>query len=482
MKALQPGDVVDGYRILHEAHRGGMARLYAVCPQPSASGPPASEVQAPAELLMKVPRMSVRDGSETIVSFEVESTILPRLKGKHVPRLYGSGSLEQVPYLLMEHLPGQTLVHWLLELQRSGSSAPLDEIVRIGTGVAVALFSLHRQRCCHHDLKPANVFLHREGHVVLLDFGLARHAHLPDLHAEEMRQPVGSPPILAPEQIFGVRGDLRSDLYALGAVLYVMATSRFPFGMPTGDAALKRRIWTAPVPIRKLRPDLPVWFQEIVFRCLQPLAANRYQSAAQLVFDLRHPLQVKTSALGEALDRPPLSARLHALFSYLRHGYLPSKRPEKDLPAAPIVLLAINHADDSEPVRRQLGEAARRAMGGLSGARLALVTVVRTDDISASEDRRSHTELQRRYLSMLHQLAIQLGVDSPLTSCHVLEGSGVASTLVRYAESNHVNTIVLGIGNPGNQVQRWANSVAVRVAMLAPCTVMLVKLEIDPGG
>ncbi|MBM3380249.1 MAG: serine/threonine protein kinase, partial [Betaproteobacteria bacterium] len=112
-----------------------MARLYAVCPQPSASGPPASEVQAPAELLMKVPRMSVRDGSETIVSFEVESTILPRLKGKHVPRLYGSGSLEQVPYLLMEHLPGQTLVHWLLELQRSGSSAPLDEIVRIGTGV-----------------------------------------------------------------------------------------------------------------------------------------------------------------------------------------------------------------------------------------------------------------------------------------------------------------------------------------------------------
>ncbi|NBP35817.1 MAG: universal stress protein [Betaproteobacteria bacterium] len=71
----------------------------------------------------------------------------------------------------------------------------------------------------------------------------------------------------------------------------------------------------------------------------------------------------------------------------------------------------------------------------------------------------------------------QLGVDSPLTSCHVLEGSSVASTLVRYAESNHVNTIVLGIGNPGNQVQRWVNSIAVRVAMLAPCTVTLVKLE-----
>lgn len=119
----------------------------------------------------------------------------------------------------------------------------------------------------------------------------------------------------------------------------------------------------------------------------------------------------------------------------------------------------------------------KRAMGGLVGARLALVTVVRPDDFSLSEDHLSQTEVQRRHLNMLHLLAAQLGVDSPLTSCHVLEGSSVASTLVRYAESNHVNTIVLGIGNPGNQVQRWVNSIAVRVAMLAPCTVTLVKLE-----
>lgn len=506
MKALRPGDVVDGYRILSEAHRGGMARLYTVCPEPglcaegrhnpqaadqsqvdraSALDPqaaPQPEAGLASELLMKIPRMSVRDGSETIVSFEVESVILPMLKGRHVPRLYACGSLQAIPYLLMEHLPGQTLVQWLLDIQRSARKAPIEEIVRIGIGIAVALFSLHRQRCCHHDLKPANVFLHRDGHVVLLDFGLAWHAHFPDLHAEEMRQPVGSPPILAPEQIYGVRGDLRSDIYALGVLLYVMATNRFPFGMPTGNAALKRRIWTRPAPIRKLRPDLPAWFQEIVVRCLQPHAADRYQSAAQLVFDLRHPLQVKTGVHGEAVEPLRLSVRMRALYNFIRRGYTPSERPAKDPPVAPIVLLAINHADDSEPVRRQLGEAAKRAMGGLSGARLALVTVVRSEDISVSEDHRSPTELQRRHLSMLRQLAGQLGVDSPLTSCHVLEGSGVASTLVRYAESNHVNTIVLGIGNPGNQVQRWANSVAVRVAMLAPCSVMLVKLELEPSA
>ena len=483
MKALQPGDVVDGFRIINEAHRGGMARLYKVCPldlsqaaEPGSGAGPEPGV-APQDLLMKVPRMSPRDSSETIVSFEVESMILPMLKGKHVPRLLATGSLQRIPYLLMEQLPGQTLVQWLVELQSSGRKASVDEILRIGTSIAVALFSLHRQRCCHHDLKPANVFLHRDGYVVLLDFGLARHAHLPDLHAEEMRQPVGSSAVLAPEQIVGIRGDMRSDLYALGVLLYVMATKRFPFGMPKGDAALKRRMWTFPAPIRKLRPDLPAWFQEIVFRCLQPLAADRYQSAAQLVFDLRHPMNMKIGALGERVEGPGLSVRLSRLLHYLRRGYRPSDQAGKDTPLAPIVLLAINHADDSEPVRRQLGEAAKRAMGGLSGSRLALVTVVHPDDISQSEDQRSHTEVQRRHLSMLRQLAGQLGVDSPLTSCHVLEGSSVASTLVRYAESNHVNTIVLGIGNPGNQVQRWANSVAVRVAMHAPCSVMLVKLE-----
>jgi len=470
---------VDGYRIVKEAHRGGMARLYEVCMASLDEHEETGFDQSAGHcnLLMKVPRMSPRDSSETIVSFEVENMILPMLKGKHVPLLRGKGSLQKVPYLLMEQLPGQTLLHWLLEAQQTGRKASVDELVRLGTAMAVALFSLHRQRCCHHDLKPANVFLHRDGHVVLLDFGLSRHAHLPDLHAEEMRQPVGSPAVLAPEQIVGVRGDVRSDIYALGVLLYVMATLRFPFGMPTGRMALKSRIWRDPFPIRKLRADLPAWFQEIVFRCLRPLAADRYQSAAHLVFDLRHPTNIKIGALGGRVNSPSWPSRTQRLFRYLRQGYQPSEQTGKDAPHPPIVLLAINHADDSEPVRRQLGSAAKRAMGGLIGARLALVTVVRPDDFSLSEDHLSQTEVQRRHLNMLHLLASQLGVDSPFTSCHVLEGSSVASTLVRYAESNHVNTIILGIGNPGHQVRRWANSIAVRVAMLAPCTVTLVKLE-----
>ena len=479
MKALAPGDIVDGYRIVKEAHRGGMARLYEVCLEfpDERTERGSNHGSGHGALLMKVPRMSPRDSSETIVSFEVESMILPMLKGKHVPVVLNKGSLQKVPYLLMEQLPGQTLLQWLLEAKQSGRKATVDELVRLGTAMAVALFSLHRQRCCHHDLKPANLFLHRDGHVVLLDFGLARHAQLPDLHAEEMRQPVGSSAVLAPEQIVGVRGDVRSDIYALGVLLYVMATLRFPFGMPKGHTALKRRMWMDPVPIRKLRSDLPAWFQEIVFRCLQPHAADRYQSAAHLVFDLRHPINMKVGTLGGRTGMPTWRSRTHRLFQYLRQGYQPSAHSGKDTPHAPIVLLAINHADNSEPVRRQLGSAAKRAMGGLVGARLALVTVVRPDDFSLSEDHLSQTEVQRRHLNMLHLLAAQLGVDSPLTSCHVLEGSSVASTLVRYAESNHVNTIVLGIGNPGNQVQRWVNSIAVRVAMLAPCTVTLVKLE-----
>ncbi|NCY08519.1 MAG: hypothetical protein EBX30_15260, partial [Betaproteobacteria bacterium] len=132
-----------------------MARLYEVCMASLDEHEETGFDQSAGHcnLLMKVPRMSPRDSSETIVSFEVENMILPMLKGKHVPLLRGKGSLQKVPYLLMEQLPGQTLLHWLLEAQQTGRKASVDELVRLGTAMAVALFSLHRQRCCHHDLK-----------------------------------------------------------------------------------------------------------------------------------------------------------------------------------------------------------------------------------------------------------------------------------------------------------------------------------------
>jgi serine/threonine protein kinase len=109
---------------------------------------------------------------------------------------------------------------------------------------------------------------------VLLDFGLSCHAHYPDLLAEELRKAVGSPAWMAPEQVVGVRGDLRSDIFAIGVMLYELATGELPFGAPTTTAACASACGWRPRR-RAHRPDLP-WLQEIILRCLEPEAAQRY--------------------------------------------------------------------------------------------------------------------------------------------------------------------------------------------------------------
>ena len=211
MKLLEPGTLIDGFEVGRCIHAGGMAHIYEVLHAPGADG---TRREAEFPMAMKIPRMTAGDGAENIVSFEVEQQILQVLTGPHVPRFVAAGDLDVLPYLVMEYVQGQTLEHWL---ERDEPLTP-SEIANLGAAMAKAAHSLHRQNVCHLDLKPANVLVRPDGAVVLLDFGLSCHAHYPDLLAEEMRKAVGSPVWIAPEQVVGVRGDLRSDIFAIGDI------------------------------------------------------------------------------------------------------------------------------------------------------------------------------------------------------------------------------------------------------------------------
>src|SRR6185295_2788132 len=158
---------------------------------------------------------------------------------------------------------GERLDDWLHR-----APMPAEEVARIGSAIALALHDVHRQEVVHLDLKPTNVLFRANGEAVLIDFGLARHGHYPDLLAEELRVPLGNWVYMAPEQIAGVRCDARSDLYALGGMLYEFATGQLPFGRPATVAALRGRLYRDPVPPRALVPAIPEWLQEIVLRCL----------------------------------------------------------------------------------------------------------------------------------------------------------------------------------------------------------------------
>lgn len=464
MKLLEPGAELDGFTIEECIHSGGMAHIYRVRYTQGARDPGFP-------LAMKIPRMTAGDGAENIVSFEVEHQIMQVLSGPHVPRFVAAGDLENVPYLVMEYVQGKTLQHWLDAPERPG----VDELARLGASVALAVHSLHQQNTVHLDLKPANVLIRPDGSAVLLDFGLSCNAMYPDLLAEQLRKAVGSPAWIAPEQVVGVRGDPRSDIFAIGVMLYELATGKLPFGVPQTEGGLRQRLWVDPAPPRKLQPQLPQWLQEVILRCLDPVAAKRYPSAAHLAFDLRHPEQVTVTERGRNVEGTGFGTHFKRWLRAAGMQYQPSPLPAQQIEEVPIVMVALPHWDVTDATLYSLRQAVGRTLGTRPGARLACVTVISSGDTNASSDEKSETSVHRRYLANLRQWAQPLDLMGHQTSFHVIESGDVAQALVNYAVGNRVSVIVMGAATHGLKTQRFVATVPIKVAMDAPCTVILVK-------
>ena len=209
---LEAGALIDGFRLEELIHRGGMSELWRVTRR--ADDPP---------MLMKVPLIKEGSDPATIVGFEMEQMIMPRLTGPHVPKFVAAGDFAVQPYIVMERIAGQSLLPRLKELP-----LPYPEVAALGAKIATALDALHRQHVVHLDIKPSNIVLRPGGEAVLLDYGLSHHAQLPDLMQEEFRVPFGTAPYMSPEQLKGDRTDPRSDQFALGVLLYFFSTGVRP--------------------------------------------------------------------------------------------------------------------------------------------------------------------------------------------------------------------------------------------------------------
>ncbi|HWI80650.1 bifunctional serine/threonine-protein kinase/universal stress protein [Ramlibacter sp.] len=468
MKLLEPGTEIDGFVIEECLHAGGMAHIYRV-----RYAQPGREPGFP--MAMKVPRMTAGDGAENIVGFEVEHQLLQVLTGPHVPRFVAAGDLARVPYLVMELVPGRPLQDWIDRASLERRQPPAAEIARLGAALAVAAHSLHQQDAVHLDIKPGNVIIRPDGRAVLLDFGLSWHGHYPDLLAEEMRLAVGSPPWIAPEQVVGVRGDPRSDVFAIGVVLYELATGELPFGDPQTRGGLRQRLWMDPPPPRAIAPATPPWLQEIILRCLEPEAAQRYASAAHLAFDLADPDQVQVGERGQRTRGTSWWTHVKRWFKAAGLHYHPSPLPSTQIDQVPIVMVAVPWRDASDATLYSLRRATGRSLGIRPGARLACVTVIGPGDTDSTDRQRSEVQVHRRQLEALRRWSQGLPLEGHQVSCHVLEASDVAAALVQYARGNNVSLMILGAATHGLKFQRLVGTVPIRVAMEAPCSVMLVK-------
>jgi serine/threonine protein kinase len=459
----EPGVILDGFRLEEVIHRGGMAILWRVTRQTD------GQLGDDVPMLMKVPRIGEGTDPAAIVSFEMEQMIMPRLSGVHVPKFIAAGDFSAQPYLVMEAIAGKTLLPRLNDLP-----LPYDEVAAIGVKIADALDDLHRQHVVHLDIKPSNITFRPSGEAVLLDYGLSHHDELPDLMQEEFRLPFGTAPYMSPEQLHGVRNDRRSDLFALGVLLYFFSTGERPFGESETLRGMRRRLWRDPHPPKKLRPDYPAWLQEIVLRCLEIEPAWRYPTAAQLAFDLSHPADVKLTARSERLKRDSFGTVMRRRFNKELTSPRPRAALSDQLASAPIVAVAIDLEATSE-LNDELRITTERMLATLPSARLACVNVLKQARLSVDTtlDEQGHNKHIDR-LVRLKDWAEPLKLAENRLTVHAIEAIDPAAAILEFAEVNRVDHILIG-ARQNTLMRKLLGGVSAKVAAEASCTVTVVR-------
>ncbi|MBZ5629963.1 MAG: protein kinase [Acidobacteriia bacterium] len=264
------------YRIIEQIGAGGMGVVYR-----------ARDERLDRDVAVKVlPPGTLADDSAR-KRFRKEALALSRLNHPNIATVHDFDSEAGIDFLVTELVPGMTLDEKL----RAGA-LPEQEVVRIGMQMADGLVAAHREGVIHRDLKPGNLRLTPEGRLKILDFGLAKRVDPVDQGTitqsiAEAGGAGGTLPYMAPEQLKGEKEDTRSDLWAAGVVLYEMATGRRPFEGKTTIALADEIVHAPPPSPQGLQPRLSPRLADIILKCLEKNAENRYQSAKELLVDLR---------------------------------------------------------------------------------------------------------------------------------------------------------------------------------------------------
>lgn len=461
MQRPREGLVIDGFSMGPCLHKGGFATIWEV-----------THPDHPGKLAMKVPTILDGFDAPTIVGFEIEQMIVPRLTGPHVPKVVALGDFSSMPYIVTEWIGGGSL----LDVFRN-APLPLSDVLEMASRMTEAVVDLHRQHVIHFDLKPANFLRRESGDFVAIDYGLARHDLLPDLLAEEFTVPMGTFPYMAPEQYLRQRDDLRTDIFTLGAMFYELATGRQPWGEPSSLRGVRKRLWRDPVPPRAIVPALPEWFQEIVLRCLEVDPKARYQSAGQLLFDLQNPGQVRLTARAAKVRQDGALAvfrRWRSMRGVKRLSEPAGVSAQMD--EAPVLMVAVDLSPEAEALNRHLLATVRRMLAVQPDARVSCVNILKTARIGidqATDESGDHLHVMR--LVALREFGAELALDEGRISFSVLESSDPAAAIIAHANRNRVDHIIMG-ARGHSATRRYLGSVSAQVVSEASSSVTVVRL------
>jgi serine/threonine protein phosphatase PrpC len=287
---VQVGEVLDGrFRVVDVVSRGGMASIYK-----------AHDLVTGKRVAVKVPSLQFESDPGFFSRFEREEEIGKLLDHPYILHVVPLEGQKSRPYIVMEFLEGQTL----RTLMREVPKLPEADALKIVGRLCDALDHMHKKNVVHRDLKPENIMLCNDGTLRVMDFGIAKAAGLRRLTFTGFTPAMGTPDYMAPEQVKGKRGDERTDIYSLGAILYEMATGSVPFEGANPYIIMNARVTGDPTAPRKVNPDLSPQVEEIILHAMERNPAERYPSAAAMKEELDHPEKVHLSGRHERLQAP----------------------------------------------------------------------------------------------------------------------------------------------------------------------------------
>lgn len=283
MTSLHPGDQLDHYRIDSLVARSGMASIFR-----------GTDSRNGRQVAIKVPHPEVESDPALFDRFRREEEIGKLLDHPGVMKVFSDEDRSRV-YMVMEWVDGR-LLRKILDEQRK---LPPERAVQLAVRILNALEYIHSRGVAHRDLKPENVMVDENDNIKLIDFGIAAHAKSRRLTFAKLSQTMGTPDYISPEQVKGKRGDARSDLYALGVMLYEMLTGRVPFTGENAFLIMNDRLLNNPLPPREIDPSITPQLQEIIYRALERNPKNRYASARDFARDLQQQEKVGVAERAE---------------------------------------------------------------------------------------------------------------------------------------------------------------------------------------
>jgi serine/threonine protein kinase len=278
MARLKEGEQVEHYRIDGVVAEGPMASVFK-----------GTDLRTNQPVAIKAPQMAAESDPVFFERFRREAEIGRKLDHPGVVKVFPREDRDGV-YMVMEWVDGP-----LLRQLTGQGKLGVERSVKIATEICDALYYIHSRGVVHRDLKPENIVVDSQDCIKLIDFGIAGEEGARRLTFGKFSNVMGTPDYISPEQIQGKRGDARSDIYALGAILYEMVTGQPPFRGENPFTIMNDRLLNHPVPPCEIDPGIPPALQEIIYRALERNPRNRYASANEMAWDLAHLDQVTPS-------------------------------------------------------------------------------------------------------------------------------------------------------------------------------------------